>query len=78
MMNVVIDTNVIVSGFFWSGPPKAIIEKIEERLFKLFVTLEIIDEYRDLFYRFEIKTGIPTISMLNFILANSQSLFGPD
>lgn len=72
MMNVVIDTNVIVSGFFWSGPPKTIIEKIEERLFRLFVTLEIIEEYKDLFKRFETKTGLPTSSMLNFIFANSH------
>jgi hypothetical protein len=32
MIKVVIDTNVIVSGFFWSGPPKTIVEKVGEQL----------------------------------------------
>jgi putative PIN family toxin of toxin-antitoxin system len=43
---IVLDTNVLVSGIFWSGPPSKILRLWEARKFKLATSLEIIEEYR--------------------------------
>jgi putative PIN family toxin of toxin-antitoxin system len=45
-MKVVLDTNVLVSGIFFSGPPAAILRSWSQGKFKLVTTPEIIEEYR--------------------------------
>jgi putative PIN family toxin of toxin-antitoxin system len=45
-MTVVLDTNVVVSGIFWSGPPHEILKAWQNKQFKIAISLEIIDEYR--------------------------------
>ncbi len=45
-MRVVLDTNVIVSGLLWKGPPKILFDLIEKRGLKLCVTPNIIEEVR--------------------------------
>jgi len=44
-MKVVLDTNVIASGIFWSGPPCSIIQSFFQGSLDIFVTEEIFDEY---------------------------------
>jgi putative PIN family toxin of toxin-antitoxin system len=43
-MRVVIDTNVIISGFLWYGLPRRIIDLAVERKISVFVSLEILIE----------------------------------
>ena len=45
-MRIVVDTNVLISGAFFSGPPSKIIDACVGGQFKLVLTTEIIDEYR--------------------------------
>ncbi len=45
-LKVVMDTNVFVSGVFFSGPPYEILKAWEEGEFELVVSQEILDEYR--------------------------------
>ena len=45
-MRVVLDTNVLVSGIFFKGPPMRILEAWAARRFELIVTFEILSEYR--------------------------------
>lgn len=45
-MTVVLDTNVVMSGIFWSGPPYEILKAWHAKKFKIAVSLEIIEEYR--------------------------------
>jgi uncharacterized protein len=45
-LKVVIDTNVFVSGIFFSGPPFRILKAWQEGLFRISVSEEILDEYR--------------------------------
>ena len=44
-MVIVLDTNVFMSGIFWSGPPYAILEAWKDKKLKLAMSLEILDEY---------------------------------
>lgn len=45
-LKVVMDTNVFVSGVFFSGPPYEILNAWQEGEFELVVSPEILDEYR--------------------------------
>lgn len=44
MMNVVIDTNVIVSALNFGGKPNKILQMANEGVFKFFISLFIIQE----------------------------------
>jgi uncharacterized protein len=43
---VVVDTNVFVSGIFFSGPPYRILKAWQDDRIQIAVTEEIIEEYR--------------------------------
>lgn len=45
-MKVVLDTNVLVSGVFFSGPPQQILEAWRDGRIALVASLEILEEYR--------------------------------
>jgi putative PIN family toxin of toxin-antitoxin system len=45
-MKVVIDTNVIISGVFFSGPPFQILKSWKDGLINLVVSPEILEEYK--------------------------------
>ncbi len=45
-MRVVLDTNVLVSGVFFSGPPRKILEAWRDGRIELVASLEILEEYR--------------------------------
>lgn len=45
-MRVVLDTNVLVSGVFFSGMPRRILEAWRDRRVELVDSLEILEEYR--------------------------------
>ena len=45
-MKVVLDTNVLVSGIFFSGTPSKILEAWNEGVFELVISPEILEEYR--------------------------------
>ena len=44
-MKVVLDTNVIISGVFFSGPPHQILKALKNQEFQILISLEILDEY---------------------------------
>lgn len=45
-MRIVLDTNVFVSGVFFSGPPYQILEAWRDDLIGLAISQEILDEYQ--------------------------------
>ncbi|MEI6451747.1 MAG: putative toxin-antitoxin system toxin component, PIN family [Actinomycetes bacterium] len=52
-MKVVLDTNVFVSGVFFSGPPFEILSAWRHGRLRLVVSAEILDEYRRVGERLE-------------------------
>jgi len=44
MKRIVCDTNIIISGLFWKGPPRQILERIEQGHNTLFITRILLDE----------------------------------
>ena len=46
-MRIVVDTNVVISGTFFSGTPNVLINSIGESHFEVFANREIIEEYEE-------------------------------
>lgn len=44
-MKIILDTNVFISGIFWSGPPYKILKAWQQRKVDLVVSQEILNEY---------------------------------
>ena len=58
MLNVVLDTNILVSGLLSeNGNPARIVNAFKERRFNLFYDDRILAEYRDVLYRN--RLGLP-------------------
>ena len=45
-MKVVLDTNVVISGIFFSGPPREILHSWSRGKIQLLLTPEIFEEYQ--------------------------------
>ena len=45
-MKLVLDTNVLVSGIFFSGPPFKLLQAWQKREIQIVLSLEILHEYR--------------------------------
>jgi putative PIN family toxin of toxin-antitoxin system len=69
-MNIVMDTNVFISGVFFNGPPFQILEAWQSGQFELIVSEEILEEYRRVG---EVLTeqypGVDINPILNFLIA---------
>lgn len=72
-MKIVLDTNVLVSGIFFSGPPLEILKAWRERKIQLLLSDEVLDEYRRV--AAELGTQFPAIdisSLLDLITVYSN------
>lgn len=56
-MRVVVDTNVVISGVFWSGAPGRILEVWLAGTFVLVVSAAILEEYFEVLDRVAAKIG---------------------
>lgn len=47
-MRIVIDTNVVISGTFFGGPPRRILEAVVEQKAEACASVAMIDEYQEI------------------------------
>ena len=47
-MNIVIDTNVVISGTFFGGAPRQVLEAVVDREVNAYASAEIIGEYQEI------------------------------
>ena len=47
-MKIVVDTNVVISGTFFGGAPRQVIEAIGRKEVKAYATPEIVEEYEEI------------------------------
>ena len=47
-MNIVIDTNVVISGTFFGGFPRKVLEAVVDKKLIAYATAEIVDEYSEI------------------------------
>lgn len=56
-MKVVIDTNILISGLFWSGAPKNVLDLLDEEKITAYATWEIMQEYEEIIHRHSKKSS---------------------
>lgn len=72
-VKVVVDTNVFVSGIFFSGPPAKILTAWHSGCIKLAVTEEIIEEYRRVLESLAMKLSpVDTGAVLETVLIEAE------
>ncbi len=70
---VVLDTNVFVSGIFWSGPPYQILKAWSEKRLELIISVEILEEYNRVFDILSEKYS--PINLTNFVELITQGAY---
>ena len=71
-MKVVLDTNVLVSGIFFSGPTAGILRGWSQGKFQLVLSPEILDEYKRVSAELAVKyPGIDIQRILDLIVVHS-------
>ena len=72
-MKVVLDTNVLVSGIFFSGPPDGILRAWSQGKFQLVVSPEILDEYKRVSAELAVKfPDVDIERILDLIVVHSE------
>jgi len=64
-MRVVLDTNVFISGIFFSGPPSRIVKAWANQSFQIVLSQQILDEYQRV--AVALSSKFPTIDVLPII-----------
>lgn len=77
-MRIILDTNVLVSGIFFSGPPYDILNAWRNSEVKLVVSVEIFDEYRRVGQRLASKyPGVEIGPFLGLVAVHSEFITAP-
>ena len=77
-MKVIVDTNVFVSGVFFSGVPYAILDAWRHKRLTLVVSPEIIDEYRRVAHELAEKfPGVDPAPPLELLTVHAQVVEAP-
>ena len=73
-----LDTNVFISGVFFSGVPFAILEAWKERRLQLVVSVEILDEYRRVGERLaRTRSGVDLSPFLALLAIHGDTISAP-
>lgn len=55
-LKIVLDTNILISGTYWFGNPKTIIELAITNKIQVFTSIELINEYKNILVREFLET----------------------
>jgi len=78
-MRIVLDTNVLISGIYFSGPPGKILEAWHSRKLQLCVSLEILEEYLNVAERLANRyAGVEYEGILGLIVQNAELVQAAD
>ncbi|HSV99055.1 MAG TPA: putative toxin-antitoxin system toxin component, PIN family [Sedimentisphaerales bacterium] len=77
-MRIVLDTNVFISGVFFSGPPYRILQAWRDDRVQLVVCPEILAEYRQVAMRLARKhPGVDILPLIDLVMVRSQIVRTP-
>ncbi len=74
-MNVVADTNVVVSAIFWPGEFRQCLALWARRRFHLAVTIDVLEEYREIAHRLAVE--FPQEAMNRHCTEHATAAFPP-
>jgi putative PIN family toxin of toxin-antitoxin system len=67
-MRAVYDTNVLISGLFWDGPPREIILRATRRELELIISPPLLEELSRILHRSLASTESEVAAIINLIL----------
>ena len=73
-MKVVIDTNVIISGVFFGGPPALILKAWHDGVLQLVVSPEILEEYYEVCERISVRHPDVDITRILVLIAHHSQV----
>ena len=77
-MKVIIDTNIFISGVFFSGPPSKILEGWRDGKIELILSPEILTEYQEVAHRLSLTfDGIDVEPIIELVAINSTLISAP-
>lgn len=76
-MRVVLDTNVFVSGIFWKGAPRKILELWEEHRFKLVISQKIFEEYSRVLHKLNQKFQLSSVEEILDHIPMHSTFYSP-
>ena len=77
-MRVILDTNVLVSGIFFSGPPFKILNAWKNNKIQLVLSAEILEEYRRIGKRLAEKySGVEISPILALVAVHGEFVAAP-
>ncbi|MDO9530199.1 MAG: putative toxin-antitoxin system toxin component, PIN family [Syntrophales bacterium] len=72
-MRIVLDTNVFISGIFFSGPPSQILKAWEKGSFKILLSQDILDEYHRVAHELSSKfSSIDILPIIEMVTVHGQ------
>ena len=78
-MKVVLETNVLISGIYFSGPPGTILQAWRSGKFQLAVSIEILEEYLNVAERLANRyAGVEYVGILGLIVQNAELVQAAD
>lgn len=78
-MKIILDTNVIVSGIFFSGPPYEILKAWRNGKFKIVVSQEILLEYQRIAEKLNQKFPMINIQpIIDLLIVKADLVIGPE
>ena len=77
-MKVVLDTNVIVSGIFWSGTAREVLSHWVEDKFQVFVSAAILEEYERVIDETERRRKSGLTDGWRMFIAQNAVMISPD
>ena len=77
-MRAILDTNVLISGIFFGGPPGKIVTAWRDAAVQIVTSPEILSEYADVLNRLSGKRpGIDPYPILALLMANCECVESP-
>ena len=76
-MRIILDTNVVISGIFWAGPPQIILKRWLAGKATLLVSAPILAEYREVLRRMSDKHGFAYFSKWDRLLTELSEAVEP-
>ncbi len=78
-MRIVLDTNVLISGIYFSGYPAKILQAWRSQNIQLVISVEILEEYLNVAERLAIRyPGVEYEGILGLIVQNAQLVQAPN
>ena len=76
-MRIVVDTNIVMSGIFWSGPPRDVLRACYSGTFQLVLSADVLGEYEETARRLSLKQPLVDADKIIQWLVAKAVFFAP-